>query len=61
MRGQTNNDAAFLEASVIAAKAKFDDQMYMQKGFTGKQLMAAIMQNGVYEERMEEARKQEED
>lgn len=60
-RGTTANDAAFLEASVIAAKAKFDDQMYLQQGITGKQLMAAIMQNGVYEERMAEAKKAEEE
>lgn len=60
-RGYTASDATLLEASVIAAKARFDDQMYLQQEITGKELMAAIMQNGVYEERMNEAKKVEEE
>ena len=49
-----------LETKVIRAKAHFDDMMYLQQGITGKELLKAVMENGVYDERMKEAKKLEE-
>ena len=34
--------------------------MYLQQGITGKELLKAVMENGVYDERMKEAKKLEE-
>ena len=44
-----------LEGAVLRAKAKFDDEMRINHGITGKELLVGGMKNGVYEERMAEA------
>ena len=48
-----------METAVLRAKAQFDDNMRLEHGITGKELLVGVMQNGVYEERMAEAKRVE--
>ena len=50
-----------LEAAVLRAKAQFDDAMRIEHGITGKELLVGVMKNGVYEERMAEAKRVEQE
>ena len=44
------------EQSILMNRTMFDDKMYLNTGFTGKDLQRAIMQHGIYDERLKEAK-----
>lgn len=47
------------EQTVLLNRTMFDDKMYLKTGFSGKDLERAIHKFGIYAERMEEAKKLE--
>jgi len=54
--GQDNFD---FEQTILLNRTMFDDKMYMQTGFSGKDLQRAITKHGILAERMQEAKKLE--
>jgi len=40
-------------------KCMFDDKMFLQTGYTGKDLQRAVVKLGIYDERMKEAKEVE--
>ena len=54
MVGNQNID---IEQSIQLNIAQFDDEMFIQKGFTGKQLERAAHKYGILEKKLKDAKK----